>query len=440
MRKHLLFAAMLTLGAAPVFATQTQATSYAVASDDSEQTLDEAYEALQDSITEAITKIGSLAGAVAEKYPESEVLGSLENTVMELQNMAIEVKGKKQYGMLTIDEIEDYQKTVKAYVAGVSDAMEQAELEAYSVEISQTYMALSGDLYEAMDSIPLNVQNYYYSSFEQLSWDMSSAYMGTMGAESKEIYEAAKEQLDSLATKMEDLIDASTNAGKLVDSINATLKTLDAEIEKVKKDFPECDLTYTEEAKTYWQELVDELAAAPKDEEKVYTAEDIEFYTQNFGYFQEEATNLYANAQMDEFMAQFNEKYYPLNDAIYDYQMNLFDECTHLTEDSLTVYYNALDDLSVELSQMYYVLYGDPISQAEFDKMLARIDEIEKEAKKIYDEALEAENEAVATGINGVSADKVSADKAYTLDGKAVKSLAGKKGIFVVNGKKVILK
>ncbi len=45
-----------------------------------------------------------------------------------------------------------------------------------------------------------------------------------------------------------------------------------------------------------------------------------------------------------------------------------------------------------------------------------------------------------ADGINGISADKDTIVKAYTLDGKAMKSVKGLKGVYVVNGKKVVLK
>ena len=45
-----------------------------------------------------------------------------------------------------------------------------------------------------------------------------------------------------------------------------------------------------------------------------------------------------------------------------------------------------------------------------------------------------------ATGINGISTGKIENVKIYTLDGKLIKSANGKKGIYVVNGKKVILK
>lgn len=43
-------------------------------------------------------------------------------------------------------------------------------------------------------------------------------------------------------------------------------------------------------------------------------------------------------------------------------------------------------------------------------------------------------------GINGISADKNANVKVYTLDGKAMKSVKGLKGAYIINGKKVVLK
>lgn len=47
---------------------------------------------------------------------------------------------------------------------------------------------------------------------------------------------------------------------------------------------------------------------------------------------------------------------------------------------------------------------------------------------------------ADATGINGISADKNVNAKVYTIGGKALNSVKGLKGVYIVNGKKVILK
>ncbi len=440
MRKHLLFAAMLTLGAAPVFATQTAATCYAVAAEEETSTAatEAEYEALQSAITDAIAKIDEMSKSIAEKYPESEVLGSLEYTKSALQEMSAEAKTKKDAGTLTSKEVADYQNTVKEYSDGVANAEQQAEIGEYEAQVFQHYMAAQNAVSAAME-MPESVANYYYNSVDSLSADLNTIYNKTYSASTADDYKAIFAEFDAVALKADTLSQTITAAAELVDDINATLKTLDADIEKVKTDFPDYDLTYTLEDIAVWEALAKEFSAAPKDNEEIYGIEDIETYAQSFGWFKEGVENFYSNVQMEEFMAQFNEKYYPVSSTISEYQMSLYEECTHLDEEGIAKYYNALDDLTLEMSQMYYVLYGDPITQAEFDKMLTRVDEIAEAAKEIYAEALAADK-AVATGINSISAEGASAKKVYTLDGKAVESVKGLKGVYIVNGKKVILK
>lgn len=75
-------------------------------------------------------------------------------------------------------------------------------------------------------------------------------------------------------------------------------------------------------------------------------------------------------------------------------------------------------------------------TQEQFNTMMARIDEILREAQKIVDEAKEAEK--VATGISGITvSEAVKAGKVYSIDGKRVSKSA--KGLVIINGKKVIL-
>lgn len=100
-------------------------------------------------------------------------------------------------------------------------------------------------------------------------------------------------------------------------------------------------------------------------------------------------------------------------------------------------YFNKLDDLNVELTQMYMKLYQEDLTQEQFNTMMARIDEILREAQKIIDEAKEAEK--VATGISNISvSEAVKAGKVYSIDGKCVSKSV--KGLVIINGKKVILK
>lgn len=101
-----------------------------------------------------------------------------------------------------------------------------------------------------------------------------------------------------------------------------------------------------------------------------------------------------------------------------EYIFTLDSECPTVKDEYLT----KLDDLNVEMSQMYMKLYQEDLTQEQFNVMLARIDA-----------------EKVATGISDITVNKaVKAGKVYSLDGKRVSKSA--KGLAIINGKKVILK
>ena len=101
-----------------------------------------------------------------------------------------------------------------------------------------------------------------------------------------------------------------------------------------------------------------------------------------------------------------------------EYNSTLDSECPTVKDEYLT----KLDDLNVEMSQMFMKLYQEDLTQEQFNVMLARIDA-----------------EKVATGISDITVNKaVKAGKVYSLDGKRVSKSA--KGLAIINGKKVILK
>lgn len=101
-----------------------------------------------------------------------------------------------------------------------------------------------------------------------------------------------------------------------------------------------------------------------------------------------------------------------------EYISTLDSECPTVKDEYLT----KLDDLNVEMSQMYMKIYQEDLTQEQFNVMLARIDA-----------------EKVATGISDITVNKaVKAGKVYSLDGKRVSKSA--KGLAIINGKKVILK
>ena len=208
---------------------------------------------------------------------------------------------------------------------------------------------------------------------------------------------------------------------------------MDAEIAKIKKDFPEYDLSAVNESAEYWKNLAAEFAQAPAEGADLYTEKQIADFAVEFGYFKENVSGVYAQAQKDEWMAQFNAKYYPASQEMDGLISQLNTECPTVKDK----YFTKLDDLNVEMTQMYMKLYQDELTQEQFNAMLARIDAILVEAQKIVDEAKEAEE--VATGISGITvSEAVEAGKVYSIDGKRVSKSA--KGLVIINGKKVILK
>ena len=437
MKKQLLFAAMLMLSAAPAISVSAAQPFAAAAEEGQTLATEEQYNALQDSIYKLRQSIEAMLKEINEKYADAEdTKNSLEYNKESLDDMAAEVKEKFSAQTLTVAEVEKYQATVVEMAEGLKDAVKSAEQEVYSFQVNTHYQNASMHKSECLGKVPENVQNYYAPSFDDLDADMMQVYMPVMMGGPIESAEKAKEmcaQFDAISAKADSLLASAKLAGTLVDSITATLDSLGAEIAKVKKDFPEYDLSMMQESSEYWKNFAAEFAQAPAEGKAPYTEKQIAEYAENFGYFKDSALGVYAEAQKDEWMAQFNAKYYPASQEMDKLLSTLDAQCPTVG----SKYFTQLDDLNVELTQMYMVLYQGELTQESFDEMMARIDAILVEAQKIVDEAIEAEK--VATGISDITVNKtVKAGNVYSLDGKRVSKSA--KGLVIINGKKVVLK
>lgn len=437
MKKQLLFAAMLMLSAAPAISVSA-AQPFAAAAEEG-QTLATygQYDALQLSIYDLQQSIDAMLKEINEKYADAEdTKNSLEFNKSSLSDMAAEVKDKFAAGTLTVAEVESYQAKVAEMAEGLKDAVKSAEQEVYSFQVNTHYQNASMHKSECLGQVPENVQNYYAPSFDDLDADMMQIYMPIMMGGPIESAEKAKEmcdQFDTISAKADTLLATSKLAGALVDSIAVTLDSLNAEIAKVKKDFPEYDLSMMQESADYWKKLAAEFAQAPAEGTELYTDKQIAEFTENFGYFKESAAGVYAEAQKDEWMAQFNAKYYPASQKMDELVSTLDTQCPTVKDQ----FFTKLDDLNVEMTQMYMKLYMGELTQESFDEMMARIDAILREAQNIVDQALEAEK--VATGISDITVNKAAkAGNVYSLDGKRVSKSA--KGLVIINGKKVVLK
>ena len=437
MKKQLLFAAMLMLSAAPAISVSAAQPFAAAAEEGQTLATQEQYDALQKSISDLQQNIDAMLKEINEKYADAEdTKNSLEFNKSSLSDMAAEVKDKFAAGTLTAAEVESDQAQVAEMAEGLKDAVKNAEQEVYSFQVNTHYQNASMHKSECLGQVPENVQNYYAPSFDDLDADMMQVYMPVMMGGPIESAEKAKEmcdKFDAISAKADTLLAASKKASTLLDDITATLASLDAEIAKIKKDFPEYDLSAVNESAEYWKNLAAEFAQAPADPTAPYTEDKIDGFAPEFGYFKENVSGLYAQAQKDEWMAQFNAKYYPAAQKMDEYLSTLDSECPTVKDK----YFTKLDDLNVEMSQMYMKLFQEDLTQEQFNAMLARIDAILAEAQKIVDEAKEAEK--VATGISGITvSEAVKAGKVYSIDGKRVSKSA--KGLVIINGKKVILK
>lgn len=437
MKKQLLFAAMLMLSAAPAVSVSAAQPFAAAAEEGQTLATQEQYDALQKSISDLQQNIDAMLKEINEKYADAEdTKGSLEFNKNSLDDMAAEVKDKFAAGTLTAAEVESYQAQVAEMAEGLKDAVKNAEQEVYSFQVNTHYQNASMHKSECLGKVPENVQNYYAPSFDDLDAEMMQVYMPVMMGGPIESAEKAKEmcaQFDAISAKADSLVASAKLAGALVDSITATLDSLGAEIAKVKKDFPEYDLSMMQESSEYWKNFAAVFAQAPAEGTAPYTEKQIAEYAENFGFFKQSALGVYAEAQKDEWTAQFNAKYTPASEKMNELLSTLDTQCPTVG----SKYFTQLDDLNAELTQMYMSLYMGELTQETFDKMMARIDAILVEAQKIVDEAIEAEK--VATGISDITVNKtVKAGNVYSLDGKRVSKSA--KGLVIINGKKMVLK
>lgn len=255
MKKQLLFAAMLMLSAAPAVSVSAAQPFAAAAEEGQTLATQELYDALQKSISDLQQNIDAMLKEINEKYADAEdTKGSLEFNKSSLSDMAAEVKDKFAAGTLTAAEVESYQAQVAEMAEGLKDAVKNAEQEVYSFQVNTHYQNASMHKSECLGKVPENVQNYYAPSFDDLDADMMQVYMPVMMGGPIESAEKAKEmcnQFDAISAKADTLLAASKKASTLLDDITATLASLDADMVKVKADFPEYDLSMMQESAEY---------------------------------------------------------------------------------------------------------------------------------------------------------------------------------------------
>lgn len=439
MKKHLLFAAMLAIGATSAIATPV-ANMPAVTATDGTLATEEEYQTLVKSIEDVQNDLQTKLTDVQTRYPLAEsLIGALKATLNgegSLDEILTEVKAKHDAGTLTSEEVKNYQTTVNSYSQTFSgesydQALKEAATEHYQGLLYQYAEEAKDKITEAEENLPDGVYDYYSSAMDAYGSEIDNLKW-TSEVTSEEQINDLKKQFNDLADKAVALAEAAPAANALLKEIKETLPTYKEQIAKGKNDFPDYDWETATEAVAYWQKLANELSDYIDEDATAYSKSDIADFAEEFSYFKD--ADPYAMAQKEAWQADYFAKYYPVSQHIDEVMSELDATCPTVGAN----YMEKLEDLTAEMTMASMKFYGDdPISEEEFKQMLARVDEISKEADNILEEAKKAE--ALATGIDGISVDQLSKDsKIYSLDGKRISN--AKKGVFIVNGKKVVLK
>ena len=434
MKKHLLFAAMLAMCAAPAVANLV--TNQAVfAADEAPETLatEAEYNALVKAITDYQAELTALLAELDEKYPLDDTAhGSIKATLTGeggLASMLEEVKAKYAAGTLTSKEVAAYQATIAQYKEGLpkdqlidiaAGEQLQGETNAYRDEATDKIAA-------AEEKLPKNVSDYFSSVMDDYGSQIGTAASAVLLEEQLEKF---KQTADSLVDKAIAYAASAETASQLVKDLKATLPNWTEQIKKGKVDFPDFDWDTQTENVAYWQKVLKNLSDYCDDPSTAYSATDFEDMGEEFGYYVD--INLYDMAQNEEWGAEYNAKFMVVSQKISDATSTLDAECPNVAAN----YIPQLEDLVAEMTQASNKFNEGTVSKEEFDKMMARVDEISAEVDKILEKA---KAEQLATGINSVTiTEAVKTGKVYSIDGKRVN--AAQKGVFIVNGKKVVLK
>ena len=438
MKKHLLFAAMLALGAAPSMATPVvnNVLSVSAASDVAPE---ENYQLVMTNLLYLQETLQTELAELQEKFPLADTyIGAFQATLTGeggLEQTINEMKAKHDAGTLTSEELEKYKSLSIEWNEtfcgeGYKQILVDAEAENATGLLYQYANESLDKISAAEEELPDLVYDYFSSAMDTYGSQIQAVQYGTEVKTAAEA-EKYKPQFEELAAKAVAMADYAQDAADLVKDIKATLPGYEEQIEKGKKDFPDYDWETAQETVDYWKEIVKTLTDYVDEDAEIITKAEIEDDIEYFSYFKEE--NVYEMAQKEAWQQEYSDKYYPISERISDIYVILDEECPDVAEKYMT----QLDDLNAEMTQAMMKFYGDdPVTQEDVDKMMARLDQI---AQEVEDILAKAKAEQLATGIHGVNAENADKDaQVYTLDGKRVNH--ANKGLYIKNGKKVVLK
>ena len=438
MKKHLLFAAMLALGAAPSMATPVvnNVLSVSAASDVAPE---ENYQLVMTNLLYLQETLQTELAELQEKFPLADTyIGAIQATLTGeggLEQTINEMKAKHDAGTLTSEELEKYKSLSIEWNEtfcgeGYKQILVDAEAENATGLLYQYANESLDKISAAEEKLPDLVYDYFSSAMDIYGSQIQAVQYGTEVKTAAEA-EKYKPQFEELAAKAVAMASYAQDAADLVKDIKATLPGYEEQIEKGKKDFPDFDWESAQETVDYWKEIVKTLTDYVDEDAEIITKADMDDMVEYFSYFKEE--NVYEMAQKEAWQQEYSDKYYPISERISDIYVILDEECPDVAEKYMT----QLDDLNAEMTQAMMKFYGDdPVTQEDVDKMMARLDQI---AQEVEDILTKAKAEQLATGIHGVNAENADKDaQVYTLDGKRVNHV--NKGLYIKNGKKVVLK
>lgn len=438
MKKHLLFAAMLALGATPSMATPVvnNVLSVSAASDVAPE---ENYQLVMTNLLYLQETLQTELAELQEKFPLADTyIGAFQATLTGeggLEQTINEMKAKHDAGTLTSEELEKYKSLSIEWNEtfcgeGYKQILVDAEAENATGLLYQYANESLDKISAAEEELPDLVYDYFSSAMDTYGSQIQAVQYGTEVKTAAEA-EKYKPQFEELAAKAVAMADYAQDAADLVKDIKATLPGYEEQIEKGKKDFPDYDWETAQETVDYWKEIVKTLTDYVDEDAEIITKADMDDMVEYFSYFKEE--NVYEMAQKEAWQQEYSDKYYPISERISDIYVILDEECPDVAEKYMT----QLDDLNAEMTQAMMKFYGDdPVTQEDVDKMMARLDQI---AQEVEDILAKAKAEQLATGIHGVNAENADKDvQIYTLDGKRVNH--ANKGLYIKNGKKVVLK
>lgn len=285
MKKHLLFAAMLAIGATSAIATPV-ANMPAVTATDGTLATEEEYQTLVKSIEDVQNDLQTKLTDVQTRYPLAEsLIGALKATLNgegSLDEILTEVKAKHDAGTLTSEEVKNYQTTVNSYSQTFSgesydQALKEAATEHYQGLLYQYAEEAKDKITEAEENLPDGVYDYYSSAMDAYGSEIDNLKW-TSEVTSEEQINDLKKQFNDLADKAVALAEAAPAANALLKEIKETLPTYKEQIAKGKNDFPDYDWETATEAVAYWQKLANELSDYIDEDATAYSNLNISYY------------------------------------------------------------------------------------------------------------------------------------------------------------------